>query len=59
MSDHDSFWRAGIPAVMATDTVYYRYAHYHTEEDTWEKLSDEPFARVVEGLAQVLSRPLA
>ncbi len=59
MSDHDCFWMAGIPAVMVTDTVFYRYAHYHTLNDTWEKLSYEPFARVVEGLAQVLSQPLA
>lgn len=58
MSDHDSFWRAAIPAVMVTDTVFYRYAHYHTPEDTWEKLTYEPFARVVDGLAQVLSHPL-
>lgn len=58
MSDHDCFWRAGIPAVMITDTVFYRYAHYHTLEDTWEKLTYEPFARVVDGLAQILSHPL-
>lgn len=58
MSDHDCFWQAGIPAVMVTDTVFYRYAHYHTLEDTWEKLTYEPFARVVDGLAQILSRPL-
>ncbi|MBS2037232.1 M28 family peptidase [bacterium] len=58
MSDHDSFWRASIPAVMVTDTVFYRYAHYHTAEDTWEKLTYEPLARVVGGLAQVLSLPL-
>lgn len=58
MSDHDSFWRASIPAVMITDTVFYRYAHYHTLEDTWEKLTYEPLARVVDGLAQILSLPL-
>lgn len=58
MSDHDSFWWASIPAVMITDTVFYRYAHYHTLEDTWEKLTYEPLARVVEGLAQILSLPL-
>lgn len=59
MSDHDCFWRAGIPAVMITDTVFYRYAHYHTLEDTWEKLTYEPFARVVDGLAQILSQTLS
>ncbi len=54
MSDHAAFWAAGIPAVMVTDTVFYRYDHYHTAEDTWEKLTYEPFARMVEGLAQAL-----
>ena len=54
MSDQDSFWRVAIPAVMITDTVFYRYAYYHTEQDTWEKLTYEPFARVVDGLSQIL-----
>jgi len=54
MSDHAAFWKAGIPAVMVTDTVFYRYEHYHTPEDTWEKLTYEPFARMVDGLAAVL-----
>lgn len=54
MSDHAAFWEAGIPAAMVTDTVFYRYEHYHTPEDTWEKLTYEPFARMVEGLATVL-----
>ncbi len=54
MSDHASFWAAGIPAVMVTDTVFYRYDHYHELSDTWEKLTYEPFARMVEGLALTL-----
>ncbi len=58
MSDHDCFWQAGIPAVMVTDTVFYRYDHYHCLSDTWDKLTYEPFARVVDGLAQILSQPL-
>lgn len=58
MSDHHNFWDRGIPAVMITDTVFYRYAHYHELTDTWEKLAYEPFARVVEGLATVLARIL-
>lgn len=57
MSDHAAFWAAGIPAAMVTDTVFYRFEHYHTPEDTWEKLTYEPFARMVEGLAQALLQP--
>ncbi len=56
MSDHANFWAAGIPAVMVTDTVFYRYQHYHELTDTWEKLTYEPFARMVDGLARVLAR---
>jgi hypothetical protein len=56
MSDHLNFWAAGIPAVMVTDTVFYRYEHYHELTDTWDKLTYEPFARMVDGLAQALAR---
>lgn len=55
LSDHACFWEAGIPALMVTDTVFYRYDHYHLLSDTWEKLTYEPFARMIEGLAAVLS----
>jgi hypothetical protein len=54
MSDHACFWEAGIPALMVTDTVFYRYDHYHLSSDTWEKLTYEPFALMIDGLAQVL-----
>lgn len=57
MSDHACFWDAGIPALMVTDTVFYRYDHYHLPSDTWEKLTYEPFARMIEGLAAVLTPP--
>lgn len=56
LSDHANFWAAGIPALMVTDTVFYRYQHYHELSDTWDKLTYEPFARMVDGLAQVLAR---
>ena len=49
-SDHLSFWREDYPAVMITDTAFYRYAHYHTALDTPEKLNYDSMARVVEGL---------
>jgi hypothetical protein len=38
-SDHRSFWRAGYPAVMITDTAFYRYPYYHTALDTPDKLT--------------------
>jgi Zn-dependent M28 family amino/carboxypeptidase len=53
-SDHWSFWRTGVPAVMVTDTAPYRYAHYHEETDTPEKLDYDRLARAVVGLADVI-----
>lgn len=54
-SDHWSFWQAGYRAIMVTDTAFYRYAHYHTEKDTPEKVDYERTARVVAGLAGVIA----
>jgi hypothetical protein len=57
-SDHWSFWREGYPAIMVTDTALYRYAHYHAQTDTPDKIDYERLARVVAGLAEV-TRDLA
>lgn len=54
-SDQWSFWQQGIPAVMITDTSFYRYPYYHTNSDTFEKLDYQKMAVVVEGLEAVLS----
>ena len=53
-SDHRSFWREGYPAVMVTDTAFYRYSHYHSQTDTPEKLNYPAMARVVTGLQRAL-----
>ncbi|HEY5705907.1 MAG TPA: M28 family peptidase [Terrimicrobiaceae bacterium] len=57
-SDHWSFWKAGYPAVMVTDTALFRYPYYHSPEDTPEKLDYDRMARVVAGLERV-ARDLA
>ena len=54
-SDHWSFWQAGYPAIMVTDTALYRYPHYHSATDTPEKLDYVGLARVTGGLADVLT----
>jgi Zn-dependent M28 family amino/carboxypeptidase len=59
-SDHWSFWQVGYPALMLTDTAPFRYPHYHTVEDTPDKLDYERTARVVAGvdrLVQDLANP--
>ena len=53
-SDQRSFWRAGYPAIMVTDTAFYRYPHYHSAQDTPEKIDYARMAQVVEGLAQAI-----
>ena len=54
-SDQLSFWRAGYPAVMVTDTAFYRYPHYHSSTDTPEKLDFAAMARVTTGLADAVT----
>ncbi len=49
-SDQLSFWREGYPAVMVTDTAFYRNPYYHSSLDTPEKLNYAKMAQVVEGL---------
>ena len=49
-SDHWSFWQAGYPAIMITDTAFYRNHAYHTGEDVAERLSYEIMAQVVYGV---------
>jgi Zn-dependent M28 family amino/carboxypeptidase len=53
-SDHASFWEAGHPALMITDTAPFRYPHYHTAFDTPDKIDYERLARVVAGLRGML-----
>jgi Zn-dependent M28 family amino/carboxypeptidase len=53
-SDHLSFWREGYKAFMITDTAFYRYPYYHTSQDTPDKLTYEPFARMTHGLYLML-----
>ena len=38
-SDHDAYWKHGIPAVMLTDTANFRNPHYHQPTDTPETLN--------------------
>ena len=43
-SDHASYWLAGFPAVMVTDTAFLRNPHYHTAQDTADTLDYERHA---------------
>jgi Zn-dependent M28 family amino/carboxypeptidase len=50
LSDHLSYWREGYPAVMITDTAFYRNANYHTLDDTAERLDYRRMGQAVEGV---------
>ena len=54
-SDQLSFWRVGYPAVMVTDTAFYRYSHYHRASDTPDRIRYREMARVVGGLARAIT----
>jgi hypothetical protein len=54
LSDHASYWDAGYPAVMITDTAFYRNDRYHTERDTPDSLDYGRMAKVVDGLLEAV-----
>lgn len=55
-SDNWSYWEQGFPAVMVTDTSFLRYPHYHTAQDTPDRLDYERMADAAAGIeAAVLS----
>jgi hypothetical protein len=49
-SDHQNYWKFGIPAVMITDTAFFRNSHYHKETDTIETLDFDKMQEVVRGI---------
>jgi hypothetical protein len=53
-SDHWSFSQHGFPAIMVTDTAPFRYAHYHLQSDTPDKVDYGRLARVTMGLERVI-----
>ena len=50
LSDHASFWDRGLPALMITDTSFFRNPHYHRPSDTPDTLNYPFLAKVTEGV---------
>jgi Zn-dependent M28 family amino/carboxypeptidase len=50
LSDHSPFWDAGYPALMVTDTSFFRNPHYHGSTDTLETLNLDFMAKICEGV---------
>lgn len=55
-SDQWSFWKENYPAIMITDTAFYRYKHYHKQTDTFGKLNYQNMGEIVSGLEAVVRR---
>lgn len=55
LSDHAAFWDAGIPAVMITDTAFFRNPHYHLPSDTMETLDFAFMMDLVEALTVAIT----
>lgn len=54
LSDHWSFNKRGFPAVMVTDTAFYRNPNYHRPTDTPRTLDYERAAQVVDGITNAV-----
>ena len=53
-SDHSSFWEAGYPAIMVTNTAEFRNPNYHTPWDLPKTLDYDRLTHVVVGLVAVV-----
>lgn len=52
LSDHAPFWDLGYPALMITDTSFYRNPNYHGGTDGLETLDVDFIAKVCEGVVR-------
>ncbi|MEM6258405.1 MAG: M28 family peptidase [Planctomycetota bacterium] len=55
VSDHGPFWDNGFPALMVTDTAWFRNGNYHTMNDTPDTLDYERMARVAVGVTEAVA----
>ncbi len=56
LSDQFSFWDVGYPALMLTDTAFFRNPNYHTQTDTFETLDYPIMAAITRQLAKTLEK---
>lgn len=56
-SDHRSFYEYDVPALMITDTAFNRNPHYHTVQDTIDKLDLGKMAQLTDEL-EIMFRDL-
>jgi len=49
-SDHLNYWKYNFPAVMITNTAFFRNPNYHQDSDTIDTLNFDKMAEVVKGV---------
>jgi hypothetical protein len=54
LSDHASFWDAGLPALMVTDTAFFRNPNYHLPSDSIDTLDFTFMAQLAKSLELAL-----
>jgi hypothetical protein len=54
LSDHASFWKEGYPAIMITDSAFYRNPNYHRSTDTKDTLNYQTMTELLKGLIHVV-----
>ena len=54
LSDHASFWDVGLPAVMVTDTAFFRNPNYHLPSVTIDTLDFTFMAQLIKSLELAL-----
>ncbi len=55
-SDHAPFWKAGIPAVMISDTANFRNPNYHRPTDTADTVDASMLAKAVVTILDAIAR---
>ena len=55
VSDHGPFWDNGYPALMVTDTSWFRNHNYHTMNDTPDTLDYDRMTRVAVGVTEAVA----
>ncbi|TGE24583.1 M28 family peptidase [Hymenobacter aquaticus] len=53
-SDHLNYWQFNYPAVLLTDTAFYRNKHYHEPTDTLDRLDMRRLGQSVDALLAVV-----
>jgi len=55
-SDHHNYWKFDYPALLVSDTAFYRSKNYHTMNDTPDTLDYVKMAKVLEGVFTVVQK---